>query len=179
MIEYALLFMLGFCSAGLIALLIAPTLWARAVRLTTRRLERTLPMSLSEIEADKDFLRADHAVAIRRLEARLAEAQERAADHLVENSRLQLTVAQLRQELARLELQLEERRNAANVFEKTIRQRFPELEKAIAFAKSALHEKDQELQALTHKLRRREVALSLSQRAAAAQQAEIERLRAA
>ena len=35
MIEYALLIMLGFCASGLIALLLAPTLWHRAVRLTT------------------------------------------------------------------------------------------------------------------------------------------------
>jgi hypothetical protein len=177
MIEYALLIMLGFCACGLIALLLAPTLWHRAVRLTTKRLEATLPMSLSEIEADKDLLKASYAIKIRRLEAGLSKAREKSANQLVEISKLQMKIGEFQDQAAELEMQLEERRNAANVFESTIRKRFPELESAVAAAKLALDERAFEINDLTNKTRRRDEALGLAQRSAHLQQQEIRLLR--
>lgn len=177
MIEYALLIMLGFCVGGLIALLLAPTLWHRAVRLTTKRLEATLPMSLSDIEADKDLLKASYAIKIRRLEAGLSKAREKSANQLVEISKLQMKIGEFQDQIAELEMQLEERRNAANVFESTIRKRFPELESAVAAAKSALEERAFEINNLTNKMRRRDEALGLAQRSANLQQQEIRVLR--
>ena len=177
MIEYALLIMLGFCVGGLIALLLAPTLWQRAVRLTTKRLEATLPMSLSDIEADKDLLKASYAIKIRRLEAGLNKAREKSANQLVEISKLQMKIGEFQDQIAGLEMQLEERRNAANVFESTIRKRFPELESAVAAAKSALDERAFEINDLTNKMRRRDEALGLAQRSANLQQQEIRVLR--
>jgi hypothetical protein len=177
MIEYALLIMLGFCVCGLIALLLAPTLWHRAVRLTTKRLEATLPMSLSEIEADKDLLKASYAIKIRRLEAGLSKGQKKSANQLVEISKLQMQIGEFQDRIAELEMQLEERRNAANVFESTIRKRFPELENAVAVTKAALDERAFEINDLTNKMRRRDEALGLAQRAANLQQQEIRALR--
>ncbi len=177
MIEYALLIMLGFCAGGLIALLLAPTLWQRAVRLTTKRLEATLPMSLSDIEADKDLLKASYAIKIRRLEAGLSKAREKSANQLVEISKLQMKIGEFQDQIAELEMQLEERRNAANVFESTIRKRFPELENAVAAAKLALDERAFEINDLTNKMRRRDEALGLAQRSANLQQQEIRVLR--
>ncbi len=177
MIEYALLVMLGFCTAGLLALLIAPTIWRRAVRLTTKRLDATLPMSLSDIEADKDLLRASYAMQIRRLEAGLNKARDKSAGQLVEISRLQIVVGEFRDRVAALEKQLEERSNAAHVFERTIRKRFPELEAALVAAKAALDERATEVASLQNAIRRREEALSLIQRSSALQQGEIQKLR--
>jgi len=177
MIEYALLVMLGFCAAGLLALLIAPTIWNRAVRLTTKRLDATLPMSLSDIEAGKDLLRASYAVQIRRLEAGLNKARDKSASQLVEISKLQMTIGEFRDQIGTLERHLEERRNAANVFERTIKKRFPELEAALAAAKSALDERAYEITDINNKLHRKDEALTLAQRAAGLQQSEIRRLR--
>ena len=179
MIEYALLVMLGFCAAGLLALLIAPTIWRRAVRLTTKRLDATLPKTLSDIEADKDLLRASYAMQIRRLEAGLNKARDKSASQLVEISRLQMVIGEFRDRAAALERQLEERSNAANVFERTIRKRFPELEAALAAAKAALDERAYEIADLGNSIRRREEALSLLQRSSNLQQAEIRTLREA
>ena len=50
------------------ALIIAPTVHQRAVRLTTRRLEAAIPRSMAEIQADKDLQRAEFAMSTRRLE---------------------------------------------------------------------------------------------------------------
>ncbi|MDI6027236.1 hypothetical protein QBK99_13645 [Corticibacterium sp. UT-5YL-CI-8] len=89
MIQYVLLFVLGFLSALLLALLVAPALWRRAVRLTRSRLESTLPMTMAEIQADKDAVRADYAMAVRRLEMSLKAAQDKVLTQAVDISRYQ------------------------------------------------------------------------------------------
>jgi hypothetical protein len=44
---------LGFLSAGLVALVIAPAFWARAVRMTDKRLRERLPVTEDEVRAEK------------------------------------------------------------------------------------------------------------------------------
>lgn len=61
-------FALGFLVAGLITLLFLPAFWRRAVRLSMRRLQMLAPMSMEEVIAERDQLRADFAVRERRLE---------------------------------------------------------------------------------------------------------------
>lgn len=68
-----MIFGLGFLLASLCALTILPTVNARAGRLARRRIEATLPVSVSEVVAERDHLRAEFAVVQRRLE-RKAEA---------------------------------------------------------------------------------------------------------
>ncbi|GLK86804.1 hypothetical protein [Ancylobacter defluvii] len=84
MIEAVMYAAIGFLTATLLALLILPAIWRRAVRLTRRRVENAIPVTLAEIQADKDHLRAAHAVELRRLErevdalyARTSEQWER------------------------------------------------------------------------------------------------------
>ena len=74
MIEALMYFALGFLVAGLIALLIIPAVNARAERLARRRLEALFPLSISELTAEKDHLRAEFAVMQRRLERKAEEA---------------------------------------------------------------------------------------------------------
>ncbi len=87
-IESILFFTLGFLCAGFLALLVAPAFLRRAVRLTRRRIEASVPLTLDEIRADKDRLRAEHAMAVRRLEIAVKDLRERAAGQVVEINRL-------------------------------------------------------------------------------------------
>lgn len=174
-----MLIMLGFFTAGLIALLLAPTVWRRAVRLTTRRIEATMPMSLADIEADKDMLRATYAIQIRRLETALEKAREKSAGQLVEISKLHINIAELQEQKAALQRLLDERTNAANVFEKTIKKRFPELDAQLNAARAALDERGVELTDLRNKVSRKEEATTLAQQASTHQQNEIRQLREA
>jgi chromosome segregation ATPase len=64
----ALIFALGFLVAGLLTLLILPAVWRRAVRLSARRLEMQMPLSMTEIVAERDQLRAEFALKQRQLE---------------------------------------------------------------------------------------------------------------
>src|SRR5712691_3074639 len=61
MIEPIMFVGIGFLVAGLLVIGVIPLVHARAERLTTRRLEALTPLSMAEIQADKDQLRAKTA----------------------------------------------------------------------------------------------------------------------
>jgi chromosome segregation ATPase len=78
-VQAAMYFALGLLTAGLFALLLTPAIWRRAARLTRARVEAAMPMTLAEIDADKDQLRANFAVANRRLELDASILKEKLA----------------------------------------------------------------------------------------------------
>jgi chromosome segregation ATPase len=84
MIEPIMYFGIGFLVAALGGLVIVPLVHGRAVRLTMRRLEAATPLSMAEIQADKDQLRADFAMSTRRLEMSIEQLQTQNSSHLAE-----------------------------------------------------------------------------------------------
>ena len=76
MVEAIMYLGIGFLFATLIAVSIIPLIHGRAVRLTTRRIENSIPQSMAEIQADKDLQRADFAVSTRRLEITIEQLRE-------------------------------------------------------------------------------------------------------
>ncbi|TPN45338.1 MULTISPECIES: hypothetical protein [unclassified Mesorhizobium] len=87
MVQSVLFFALGFLCAGFLALMIAPAVWRRAVALTRRRIEASIPLTRAEIQADKDRIRAEYAMSARRLEMNVKALREKAAEQLVEINR--------------------------------------------------------------------------------------------
>ncbi len=83
MIQSILFFSLGFLCAGFLALMVAPAIWRRAVVLTRKRIEASVPLSLTEIQADKDRMRAEFAMSTRRLEMSIKQFREKAAAQVV------------------------------------------------------------------------------------------------
>src|SRR5262245_43195821 len=83
-IESIMYFGIGFLVAALIALAIIPLVHSRAVRLTVRRLEDSIPHSVAEIQADKDALRAEFAMSTRRLEITIDELKTKHANQRAE-----------------------------------------------------------------------------------------------
>ena len=75
-------FALGLATAGLLAFMVAPLVWRRAVRLTRARIEHAVPLTLSEIKADKDQLRAEFAMSARRLEMNVEHLRQKASQLL-------------------------------------------------------------------------------------------------
>ena len=109
MIEQVLIFGLGFLVAGLLWLILLPAFWNRAVRLTRERIERALPMSLNEISAEQDRLRASFAVEQRRAEqaverssAALLDVKTQMGARVVLESGFLDTIAQERQTISDL-----------------------------------------------------------------------------
>ncbi|MGJ4944335.1 hypothetical protein ACQR1W_27475 [Bradyrhizobium sp. HKCCYLS1011] len=84
MVEPIMYFAIGFLVAMLCALMVVPLVHNRAVRLTTRRLEAATPLSMAEIQADKDQLRAEFAMSARRLELSVETLKSKTTSQLAE-----------------------------------------------------------------------------------------------
>ena len=100
MIEPIMFVGIGFLLAGLLVIGVIPLVHARAVRLTTRRLEALNPLSIAEIQADKDLLRAEFAMSTHRLEKRVEEIKAKATDHLTELGKKSEAIGRLKLELS-------------------------------------------------------------------------------
>jgi chromosome segregation ATPase len=84
MIEPIMYLAIGFLVSMLFGLMIVPLVHNRAVRLTTRRLEAATPLSMAEIQADKDQLRAEFAMSARRLEMSVEQLRNKTSSQLAE-----------------------------------------------------------------------------------------------
>ena len=99
MVEPIMYLAIGFLVAMLFALMLAPLVHHRAVRLTKRRLEAATPLSMAEIQADKDQLRADFAMSARKLEINVDQLKNKTAAHLAEIGKKTDAVNRLKLEL--------------------------------------------------------------------------------
>jgi len=99
MIEPIMYFGIGFLIAALIGLVIVPLVHNRAVRLTMRRLEAATPLSLAEIQADKDQLRAEFAMSTRRLELSVEQLKSKSTSQLAELGKKSDAINRLKMEL--------------------------------------------------------------------------------
>ncbi len=99
MIEPIMFIGIGFLVAGLLVIGAIPMVHARAVRLTQRRLEAMTPMSMAEIHADKDQLRAEFAMSTRRLEMSVDQMKAKTASQLAEIGKKSEAVGRLKLEL--------------------------------------------------------------------------------
>lgn len=84
MIEPIMYFGIGFLVASLCGLVLVPLIHNRAVRLTKKRMEATAPLSMAELQADKDHLRAEFAMSTRRLELLIDQLKAESAGQLAE-----------------------------------------------------------------------------------------------
>ncbi|WP_454620802.1 hypothetical protein [Bradyrhizobium cenepequi] len=84
MVEPIMYLAIGFLVSMLCGLMIVPLVHNRAVRLTTRRIEAATPLSMAEIQADKDQLRAEFAMSARRLEMSVEQLKSKTTSQLAE-----------------------------------------------------------------------------------------------
>jgi predicted nucleic acid-binding Zn-ribbon protein len=179
MIEWLMFGALGFFLGCLLALMLAPPLWNRAVKLTTRKLEATMPMSLNDIQADKDQLRAEFAIELRKVEVALDKAKEKAARELIEANKRRVEISVLNGDLATAKAQLQENDNANRVLQQTIKRRLPDLDSRLKAAKKALAELESVNAELRTTVASQSDALKSARTTLHNQRADIERLRTA
>src|SRR5215469_5777833 len=99
MIEPIMYIGIGFLVAGLLVIGFIPMVHARAVRLTQRRLEAMTPMSMAEIHAEKDQLRAEFAMSTRRLEMSVEQMKAKTSTQLAEIGKKSDAIGRLKLEL--------------------------------------------------------------------------------
>lgn len=155
MFEGALYFILGFLCAALIALMVSPAIWNRAVTLTKRRIESSVPLTLNEIQADKDQLRAEFAMSTRRLELSVEELREKAARQVIDINRKRDELAKLAEE-SREKIRMVEELEARSA---ELRSRLADREEALSAisrqrddARQELERRALELEKLRHEL---------------------------
>jgi chromosome segregation ATPase len=140
-IENIMYFVLGLLVSGLVALIVMPAVWRRAVRLTKKRIEAATPMTMAEFRADKDQLRAEFALSTRRLEMNVEALRRRLADQLRDINRKKSELGGIKGERdnhLQIVRELEEREAEA-------RRRILELEKEGADLAQKLRMRDREL----------------------------------
>lgn len=92
MIEYILLFSLGFLTAVLVTVLVAPAVRRRIVHFTEHRIRATVPLSAAELRAQADMVRATYAAENAKLGVAVKREREKGLAH-------ELTADKLRSEL--------------------------------------------------------------------------------
>jgi chromosome segregation ATPase len=107
MVEPIMIFGIGFLVASLCALVLMPLVHNRAARLTKKRLEAAAPLSMAELQADKDQLRAEFAVSTRRLELLIEQLKAESAGQFAELGKktdaINLLKVELRDKSAQIE----------------------------------------------------------------------------
>ena len=99
MIESLMYVGIGFLIAGLLVIGVIPLVHARAVRLTMRRLVADNPLSMAEIAAEKDQLRAEFAMTMSRLEMTVEQMKAKTTSQLAEIGRKTEAVGRMKFEL--------------------------------------------------------------------------------
>jgi hypothetical protein len=125
MVEAIIYAAIGFLIAALIGLAAIPLIHKRAVRLTMRDLEGGLPISMAELQAEKDALRAEFAMTVRRLEIANQQLRSRLASLMVYVSRKDDLINRLR-----AHVRAENEPLAITVYEKPVPKREARPEKA-------------------------------------------------
>jgi len=178
-IEMVMLVGLGFLTAALLTVFLSPLYRRRIARLTTDMLKRSMPLTESEILADKDRLRAEYAIRIHKLEMKVEESAEAAARQMVELNRRDAAISGLETEVSHQRTALEEHENARRVLEQTIMDRLPKVEHRLAEARKLLFQRDREIVSLTQGSEKQVRALEEATQINTQQTDEIHRLKAA
>jgi chromosome segregation ATPase len=155
MIEPIMYFAIGFLVASLLGLVLIPLVHNRAVRLTIRRLEAATPLSMAEIQADKDQLRAEFAMSTRRLEISVEQLKARTTSQLAELGKKTAAINRLKTELsdkASAIFALEAREKTLRDQARTTEEEVEVRTRTMHDASRALSEREAELARLTAEL---------------------------
>jgi DNA repair exonuclease SbcCD ATPase subunit len=148
MIEPIMYLAIGFLVSMLFGLMIVPLVHNRAVRLTTRRLEAATPLSMAEIQADKDQLRAEFAMSARRLEMSVDQLKNKTTSQLAELGKKTDAINRMKIELGEKNatiFSLEAREKAVKEQLRATEEEFATKTEALRDAERALKDKQGEL----------------------------------
>ena len=155
MVEPIMYLAIGFLISMLCGLMIVPLVHNRAVRLTTRRLEAATPLSMAEIQADKDQLRAEFAMSARRLEMSVDQLKNKTTSQLAELGKKTDAINRMKIELGEKNatiFSLEAREKAIKEQLRATEEEFGAKTGALRDAEKALKDKQDELAKLNGEL---------------------------
>jgi len=180
MIEPIMYLAIGFLISMLFGLMIVPLVHNRAVRLTTRRLEAATPLSMAEIQADKDQLRAEFAMSARRLEMSVDQLKNKTTSQLAELGKKTDAINRLKIELGEKNatiFSLEAREKAVKEQLRATEEEFAAKTELLRTAEQALTDKQAELGKINHELNDRSMMADSRQVELVAVRTQIEELK--
>ncbi|PTM94453.1 hypothetical protein [Mycoplana dimorpha] len=180
MIEYALLFALGFLAATLAGLLVAPAIQRRIVAYTENRLKATMPLSPQEVRAQTDMARAAFAAENARISQKLVREREKSTQLAVKNEALKRDVSRLAADNADLKAEIEDMNVGAGDLRSTLRHegdRFAQLKAQLEAAEREVLQKKREIEALNANRELLQSELNDGMIALAASETEVENLK--
>jgi chromosome segregation ATPase len=180
MVEPIMYLAIGFLVSMLFGLMIVPLVHNRAVRLTTRRLEAATPLSMAEIQADKDQLRAEFAMSARRLEISVEQLRNKTTSQLAELGKKTDAINRMKIELGEKNatiFALEAREKARKEQLRATEEEFAAKTEMLRAAEQALSDKQAELAKINHELSDRSMTADSRQIELIAVRAQIEELK--
>ncbi len=180
MVEPIMYLAIGFLVSMLLGLMILPLVHNRAVRLTTRRMEAATPLSMAEIQADKDQLRAEFAMSARRLEMSVEQLKNKSTSQLAELGKKTDAINRMKLELGEKNatiFALEARERAGKEQLRATEEEFTAKTEALRGAERALADKQSELAKINAELSDRSVMAENRQVELAAVRAQIAELK--
>src|SRR3979490_1514208 len=180
MIEPIMYLAIGFLVSMLFGLMIVPLVHNRAVRLTTRRMEAATPLSMAEIQADKDQLRAEFAMSARRLEMSVDQLKNKTTSQLAELGKKSDAINRMKIELGEKNATifgLEAREKAGKAQLRATEEEFAAKTEMLRNAEKALTDKQSELAKINHELSDRSMTADSRQVELVAVRAQIDELK--
>lgn len=156
-IEYALIFGLGFMAAALLVMLVAPAVHQRVVVYTENRLKATMPLSPQEIRAQKDMVRAVYAAENARTQHELTREREKSIGIKLQNEALSSEAARLVSDSKELKNQIEEMSTEAADLRSRLRRgdvEITSIRETLKRVEIAAAAKDMELEVRAHRIAR-------------------------
>jgi predicted nuclease with TOPRIM domain len=126
--ETLMLVALGFVAAIFIALVVGRSLWKLARGIQSRKLRSEIPLVVAELKADRDRLRAELAMQMRKFDAGIVDLKVRLAEQMAEVARHRNRLELLAGASKQLEAQLAERESEA----RGVREQLASLEAELA-----------------------------------------------
>jgi chromosome segregation ATPase len=179
MVEPIMYLAIGFLISMLCGLMVLPLVHNRAVRLTTKRLEAATPLSMAEIQADKDQLRAEFAMSARRLEMSVEQLRNKTTSQLAELGKKTDAINRMKAELSEKNatiFSLEAREKAVKEQLQTTENDFTAKTEALRLAETTLAERQGDLAKLNSELSDRSMTAESRQVELLAVRAQIEGL---
>src|SRR6202162_5990354 len=180
MVEPIMYLAIGFLVSMLFGLMIVPLVHNRAVRLTTRRMEAATPLSMAEIQGDKDQLRAEFAMSARRLEMSVDQLKHKTTSQLAELGKKSDAINRMKLELGEKNatiFSLEAREKAMKEQLRATEEEFTAKTEAVRQAEQALNNKQSELAKITSELSDRSMMAESRQVELVAVRAQIDALK--
>src|SRR5450755_4077488 len=180
MIEPIMYLAIGFLVSMLFGLMIVPLVHNRAVRLTTKRLKAATPLSMAEIQADKDQLRAEFAMSARRLEMSVDQLKNKTTSQLAELGKKSDAINRMKLELGEKNatiFSLEAREKAMKEQLRATEEEFAAKTETLRIAEQNLTDKQSELGKLNSELSDRSMMAESRQVELVAVRAQIDELK--